>query len=206
MVFSLGVLSAIRRKEITKGGEEIEGEIKSDMTLEFKKERLEMMKDIYEGGGNVSYLEKKFGDRCGEILEFLFHQKFIQSKECLPPVNEPGSRIIRLTGDTISWRLTVAGTEYYEKEMEKKHTTSSISIHASNSAVSFQSPNSQQSLHIDQVALTPETLDLLQQLNEAIKSDDAERKESLLQKLKGGAENVFWNLVASGLYSVLTQK
>jgi hypothetical protein len=88
------------------------------MTLNFKKERLEMMKDIYEGPGVIEDLKKKFGEeKYKDIFEFLNQKKFIQQKDGVPYPKRPGVTILALK--PISWRLTSDGIEHYEAESEK---------------------------------------------------------------------------------------
>ncbi|MDD5083338.1 MAG: hypothetical protein PHT88_00175 [Candidatus Moranbacteria bacterium] len=73
----------------------------------------------------------------------------------------------------------------------------------SQSNVVASSSNINQSINVQTNDISPEILELLQQLKKAIEDGDIEKKDSLLQKLRSGAENVFWNLVASGIYTVI---
>ena len=162
---------------------------------------------MYEGDGDVVYLKEKFGSGYYEIFDFLSTSRYIEPKECLPPRNDPGSGIIRLSGDPVSWKLTVHGIEHYEREAEKETPNrSSINVSASNSAVSIHSPGAMQSVRINQEDLTPEILELLNELKTAIENRDEEKKGLLLQKLKNGSESVFWNLIASGLFALIQPK
>lgn len=115
------------------------------MALNFKKERLEMMKDIYEGRGVIDDLKKKFSDdKYKEIKSFLHVKKFIKMKDGKLFKHSNRSGVI-IGKSPISWKLTSDGVEYYESEVEKQERANpAINIHANNSAVSVNSPESKQ--------------------------------------------------------------
>lgn len=73
----------------------------------------------------------------------------------------------------------------------------------SNSNIVANNSQGKQTLNIEQPELTPEIRVILEQLKEAVEKKDVETSNLLLEKLKSGAESVFWNLVASGILSML---
>ena len=94
--------------------------------------------------------------------------------------------------------------KYLEKSEQKKSVATIINnIKNSNGNVSVNSPNSQQSIVITKNDLTPEILEILKQLQEAVDAKDEKKIDTLLKELKVGAKNIFWGVITNGLSAVL---
>ena len=161
------------------------------MITKKKRQRLSMLKDIYEENGKIPDLKKRYGEKnYEEILNFLGIKKLIYLKNYNAEIEE--------------WALTPKGMEYYEKEIATIERLKSIAqINAVNSNINIDSPNSQQSIEITKNDLTPETLEILKKLQKAVAEKDEEKTDILLKELKAGAKNIFWGIIANGLSVIL---
>jgi hypothetical protein len=155
------------------------------MTTTFKKERLEMMKDLYEGNGSIEYLLRKFGlKRYNDIIEFLILEKLIIDKE-------------RTLVITVSWKLSTKGIKIYEKELEREKIGHSVSIgNISNSNVSVNSSNIRQMIKNE----TDEDLKLkLGELEKAIKEKDGSKIIKIMQYISDKSVDLLINIIAGSL-------
>ncbi|MCK4592030.1 hypothetical protein KAT63_01150 [Candidatus Parcubacteria bacterium] len=173
-------------------------------TKEIRKNILEILYDLrHKFMVEVNELQENLVKRGFDLKEYELDQEihYLDGK-CFAEIKAEfmGKKFLNFHGV----KITEDGIDLVEdpEEFGKMFTIKVNSFKdIQNSNINIQSPNVNQNIEISQNELTPEVKKLLEELKIAIEKKDKKQAFSVLSKLKDGAENVFWNIVSSGIYT-----